>query len=693
MPRATFERVAMTEEKKFALLGDTPVLESVRVDLLQFESYAKVLAGAAMESPDPITIGVFGHWGTGKTSLLRLMKKEVEDNDDAAAVWFNAWQYEKEEHLIVPLTATISKQLENPKWSDKLKEGAKRLRDALRSIAYGISIKGKVGIPMMSEAEVNLSPKDMIERYQDLTKDSVLARSLYFDAFERLEEFSKKGTPAPRVVVFVDDLDRCFPEKAVELLEGIKLVLNQPGFSFVIGVNEEIIQAFIEHKYTKDYPIDGSLMKDYLDKIVQVKIRVPEREPAEMSGYIQALVAESKVFEEKVIADVVPLIAEACNRNPRSIIRLLNRIIVTVRIGELEQKEYQPLALLIHLATDETQYVAFRNALDISLRVNEQSKTIGGLLADKLGEKDNAGRHSEFVAGLKSMKVEVLESEWKKVLAVLEANEHLCRLLKTEVGLTWLREKPFRDMTGQAGQRTQGEAKQAEVVQSADPIADLEANMVRIPGGAFKMGSGEIGNATPVHDVTLGEFCLLKTQVTQAQYQAVMGGNPSNFKGADRPVENVSWDEAKEFCKRLSERTKKSYILPSEAQWEYACRAGSDTNFCFGNEIGQLDEYAWYSNNSAGQSQPVGRKKPNAFGLYDMHGNVWEWVEDDWHDNYNGAPTDGSAWVDEQRAEARVGRGGSFVFVAGFCRSAFRSYVGPGGRVVRLGFRPARSIS
>lgn len=682
----------MTKKKKFALLGDTPVLESARIDLLQFESYAKVLAGAAMESPDPITIGVFGHWGCGKTSLLRLMKKEVEDNADAAAVWFNAWQYEKEEHLIVPLTATISKQLENPKWSDRLKEGAKCLREALRSIAYGISIKGKVGIPLMSEAEVNLSPKDMIERYQDLTKDSVLARSLYFDAFERLEEFSKKGTPAPRVVVFVDDLDRCFPEKAVELLEGIKLVLNQPGFSFVIGVNEEIIQAFIEHKYTKDYPIDGSLVKDYLDKIVQVKIRVPEREPAEMSKYIQALVAESKVFEENVIADVVPLIAEACNRNPRSIIRLLNRIIVTVRIGELEKKQYQPLALLIHLATDETQYIEFRNALDISLIVKEQSKTIGELLADKLKESEKAGRHPVFVAGLKAMEVKGLESEWKKAAAALEANEHLCRLLKTEVGLMWLREKPFRDMTGQAGQRTQGEAKQAEVVQSADPIADLEANMVRIPGGTFKMGSGEIGNATHSHDVTLGEFCLLKTQVTQAQYQAVMGGNPSIYKGADRPVENVSWDEAKEFCKRLSEKTGKSFTLPSEAQWEYACRAGSEGDFCFGNDEGKLGEYAWYRDNSDGQTQPVGRKKPNAFGLYDMHGNVFEWMEDDWHHSYEGAPADGSAWVDESRAEARVARGGSWRDVAERCRSAYRFYDLPGYRNLYLGFRPARSI-
>ena len=681
----------MTDKKKFALLGDTPVLESARSDLLQFESYAKVLAGAAVESRDPITIGVFGHWGCGKTSLLRLMKKEVEDNADAAAVWFNAWQYEKEEHLIVPLTATISKQLENPKWSDRLKKGAERLRDALRSIAYGISIKGKVGIPLMSEAEVNLSPKGMIDRYQDLTKDSVLARSLYFDAFEHLEAFSKEGTPAPRIVVFVDDLDRCFPEKAVELLEGIKLVLNRPGFSFVIGVNEEIIQAFIEHKYAKDYPIDGSLMKDYLDKIVQVKVRVPEREPAEMTGYIQALVSESKVFEDNVIADVVPLIAEACNRNPRSIIRLLNRIIVTVRIGELEQKEYHPLALLIHLATDETQYITFRNALDISLIVDEQSKTIGELLASKLEECKTTEQHLAFIAELKAMEVKGLESEWKKATDALEANEHLCRLLRTEVGLKWLREKDFRDVTGRAGQRTGGEAKQVEVAKSADPIADLETNMVRIPGGTFKMGNAGAEDEKPAHAVTLGDFYLARTPVTQAQYQAVMGGNPSYFNGEDRPVENVSWEDTKEFCKRLSEQTNKTYTLPSEAQWEYACRAGTVEMYYSGDSEGDLERAGWYVKNSDGQTHPVGKKAPNPFGLYDMHGNVWEWVEDDWHSNYDGAPADGGAWVDEPRVGDRVGRGGSFGSGAGDCRSAVRLLVRPGGRGF-LGFRPARSI-
>ena len=124
-------------------------------------------------------------------------------------------------------------------------------------------------------------------------------------------------------------------------------------------------------------------------------------------------------------------------------------------------------------------------------------------------------------------------------------------------------------------------------------------------------------------------------------------------------------------------RRLKDYRLPSEAEWEYACRAGSETEFCFGDDAKRLGEFAWYSENSESKTHPVGEKKPNAWGLYDMHGNVWEWVEDDWHDSYEGAPDDGSAWIDKPRGSDRVVRGGSWGDVARYCRSAVRSGYAP----------------
>ncbi|MHC4518329.1 MAG: SUMF1/EgtB/PvdO family nonheme iron enzyme [Planctomycetota bacterium] len=697
----------MAKADNYALLGDVPVHESQRADLLKFSAYAKVLARATIETRDSITIGVFGEWGTGKTSLMRLIEKEVDSETKAVAVWFNAWQYEREEHLIVPLTATINKQLDEKasKWKGKFAEGAKSIRDALRAIAYGFSIKGKVGIPLISEAEVNLSPKDMIERYQDLTKDSVLARSLYFDAFETLQQCAAGGDNAPRIVVFVDDLDRCFPPKAVELLEGIKLVLNQPGFSFVLGVYERIIQDFIQSKYARDYNIDPAYFEDYLDKIVQVKVPVPAREPDDMVDYITALIDEGRVFPQESTADLVPLIAEACKRNPRSIIRLLNRVMVTVRIGDLEEKQYDPLALLLHIATDEPRYRRFRDALDVTVILlgedaePQRTITIGQLLAERLQQADVM--HRELIAALNAISVKGLESELKKAVDTLDMNRHLCNLLQSDIGRQWLADTDFRHMLGQASESTLGEKEQTEARQVQapsdvdDPIRQLQDNMVRIEAGHFDMGSSESIDEQPIHSVELEAFAIGAMPVTQAQYEAIMKTNPSRFKGPDRPVEQVSWHDAMEFCHKLSEKTGRPYTLPTEAQWEYACRAGSTGRYCFGDDKNQLAAYAWFASNSGRRTHPVGRKKPNDWGLYDMHGNVYEWCLDHWHRDYKHAPGDGTACQepDSDKGSFRVFRGGAWTSRAANCRCSTRDMRAHDYLALKVGFRAVLLLS
>jgi formylglycine-generating enzyme required for sulfatase activity len=182
--------------------------------------------------------------------------------------------------------------------------------------------------------------------------------------------------------------------------------------------------------------------------------------------------------------------------------------------------------------------------------------------------------------------------------------------------------------------------------------------MICAPGGRFKMGSpkgkGHDGEK-PRHDVTVPAFYIGKYQITQRQWNAVMDKYPSHFTGFDLPVENISWNDAKRFCEKLSQATGKAYRLPSEAEWEYACRAGTK-----GDCAGDLDAMAWYGKNAENKTHPVGQKQPNAFGLYDMHGNVWEWCEDLWHDRYDGAPTDGSAWLSGEGIQSRVIRGGSW---------------------------------
>jgi Sulfatase-modifying factor enzyme 1/TIR domain len=206
--------------------------------------------------------------------------------------------------------------------------------------------------------------------------------------------------------------------------------------------------------------------------------------------------------------------------------------------------------------------------------------------------------------------------------------------------------------------------------------------LIHIPAGKFTMGSNDNDREKPPHEASVPGFYIGKFQVTQKQWQAVMGKNPSHFKGEDLPVESVSWHDAQAFCEKLRAMTGKAFRLPSEVEWEYACRAGTT-----GDYAGNLDEMAWYKENSERKTHSVGQKKPNAFGLYDMHGNVWEWCGDVWHENYNGAPKDGSVWTDGGNQERRVLRGGSFYNDAWYCRAALRNLDIPDDRNYGLGFR------
>lgn len=210
----------------------------------------------------------------------------------------------------------------------------------------------------------------------------------------------------------------------------------------------------------------------------------------------------------------------------------------------------------------------------------------------------------------------------------------------------------------------------------------IGVEFVLIPAGKFEMGSHAdeknwYKNEKPVHMVHIGKaFYLGKFLITQKQWLEVMGSNPSKFTGEDRPVDRVSWNDAQEFIKKLNEKEGTDiYRLPSEAEWEYACRAGTDTKYCFGDNEPELDEYCYYGNSDIG-SHPVGQKKPNPFGLYDMHGNLWEWVQDMYYDSYDDAPADGSARKTAvlPARVMRVLRGGSWQTSAAGCRSASRYY-------------------
>ena len=215
--------------------------------------------------------------------------------------------------------------------------------------------------------------------------------------------------------------------------------------------------------------------------------------------------------------------------------------------------------------------------------------------------------------------------------------------------------------------------------------------LVLIPAGKFLLGSpegekGRQGYAEPQREVTISKpFYVGVYEVTQEQYEQVMGKNPSKFKGAKNPVETASWEDAVLFCKVLSDKTSKTVSLPTEVQWEYACRAGSKTRFCFGDDDSGFGGYAWYRSNSDSKTHPVGGKKSNAFGLYDMHGNVWEWCSDWWAASYAKAKNRDPLGPDS--GTARVLRGGCWINDPKFCMSASRYGGYPVDRSSNSGFR------
>ena len=214
---------------------------------------------------------------------------------------------------------------------------------------------------------------------------------------------------------------------------------------------------------------------------------------------------------------------------------------------------------------------------------------------------------------------------------------------------------------------------------------------VLLPGGPFDMGSreGEVGRESdegPLHRVKLSPFLIAKYELTQAQWRAVMGSNPSTTEGDDLPITNVSWNDCQEFCRRTG------LSFPTEAQWEYALRAGTKTRFWSGNSDSDLGDVGWYAANSGKKLHDVGKKPANGFGIHDMHGNVWEWCVDVWDAKfYEQIQATRKDPVCTAGSENRVVRGGSFAFGPKYCRSAYRYSLKPGTRWNIYGFRPARS--
>ena len=393
-------------------------------DGLGFQAYARVLAQAALDTSGPFTVGIFGEWGSGKTSLMRMIEKELSPQSNVVTVWFNAWRYEKEAHPIVALVGTIVSELEIfESKHHKFRDSTSRLVRALRAVAYAFSAKSTVKIPGFAEIEASFVAKDMIDRKEKLS-DPLLDRSLYYGAFNTLEDVRLDETV--RVVVLIDDLDRCFPDQAIRLLESIKLVLAQQGFIFIIGVARHVIEGYLQHRYVSEYGIAGFQGYLYLDKIVQLAFPIPPS-AGRMKDFCASILATQSQEISAQLSETLVTVAEALGGNPRAVIRFLNNVLVDLAINSTLPQDSDMEGIPI-------EYFAITRCLEQRWPDVFEQLAASAQIASAVAKWDasSAASHVED------------NSPYARIAATLASDGRLAELLFSEHGKSWLENGDLR---------------------------------------------------------------------------------------------------------------------------------------------------------------------------------------------------------------------------------------------------------
>jgi hypothetical protein len=406
------------------LLTDQPVAEGAdtRFDGLGFDVYAQVLADASRGTPGPFTIGIFGEWGNGKTSLMRLIQRKLT-SDNVLCVWFNAWQYEKEEHPIVPLVGSIIQEIErNKDFSDHLQDAGKTLLRSLRAIAYGFSAKAEFEVPGFAKLEAGFVMKDIIDREAALTPDPIIDRSLYYRAFETLASVSLPKDS--RIVILIDDLDRCFPDKAIAMLESIKLVLSQRGFIFILGIARSVLEGYLQHRYQDQYGIKAFDGAAYLDKIVQLAFPLPSHH-GRMQALAKQLLQDIPSPQRQALTEVVPEVASYLSANPRSLVRFINNLLIDAEISSLAMSKAVPIEVFAVTRCLQLRWRSFYDAVVLYSEAADFAANCD-LAALKAAVDDKQNDHS-FLA------------------TVLLGDPQLYRFSKTTAMQEWLRSHSMRE--------------------------------------------------------------------------------------------------------------------------------------------------------------------------------------------------------------------------------------------------------
>jgi formylglycine-generating enzyme required for sulfatase activity len=738
-----------------------PILDDLPTgrDALDFAPYVEALADILLDphTHTPLTLGVFGSWGSGKTSLMTMLRARVVGSEEATAaphhrtVWFNAWKYHQESALWRALLLLLLDDLERllqadppapvegepppekllellhealyhetswterggvrPDWVQALSGGAGL---ALNLILSGVGLGlAKEAVEEAKKAFGKGKPVSQAAklwgalRREELSHYQAQLRSLeqFQRNFQRLVELllRRPDQPPRRLVIFVDDLDRCLPEKAVQVLEAIKLFLDVQGCIFVLGLDVEAIENAVRSRYRGEVK-----PHEYLEKIIQLPFSLPPIEDEPMRGYVQSL---APALPDPRCAEVF---SQGLAPNPRQVKRTLNMYLLLSRLVSkrprlaetITQVRLAKLVAIQHAHPDLYQLLRLRP----------------GYLPEL---------ESFFRAGRGAERREMAEGELPRLpeaLQPFQGRETLQRLLclfeEADARFDGLKPLELRSYITLARRATPAEVPAVQVARLS-----FEPELVPVPAGPFLMGTSEaqvaamlerfdwagefkekgwFADEQPQHERTLPAFEIGRYPLTNAEYAAFVRATdhapPRHWREgqlpdelADHPVVNVTWHDARAYVDWLREETGQPYRLPSEAEWEKAARGDDGRLWPWGEKWDPARANCKPA--GPGATTPVGQYSPagdSPYGCGDAAGNVWEWCSSLWGDDpakpafgYPYRAGDGRENLDS--GGLRIVRGGSWgVDNPGVVRCASRNWHFPDGRSDSFGFRVAR---
>ena len=699
------------------ILDDRPATE----DALDFAPYRDMFVDIVCDenTHTPLTVGLFGSWGSGKTSLMSMIKKKIDDMGLPAyrTTWFNAWKYNHEDvlwralivHVLnamrprntdgspLPEEQLTSEQKEMVKDLDRLEESlyhaveweelgrwtldwAKALRgtaEGAAEIALSLVPGGQPLVDLLNKATKAATGKEKQAVLEAFQREVRTHRREQLQSLEQFEhEFQKLlelyvTQRGGRLIVFVDDLDRCLPEKTIDVLEAIKLFLDVPGCIFLLGLDQEAITQIIQSRYS------GTVKAEqYLEKIVQIPFILPPIEAVRMRSFIASLVRQ---LPDDRCGDVF---AEGLPPSPRQVKRIVNIFLLLWRLARQKSEGIQPVRLAKVVAIQHTYPALYALVREVPRYLRELEVYFRADIATR----------SDIAAETPSLPTQ---------LQSFEGNAILRRLLTMHPAST--PDVNFADLTPEEIHPyiylTYRATTQAETPPL--PAGFQVPEMVVIPAGKFTLGSAAtdkdaFAGEKPAHEVELNEYAIGRYPVTNFEYRAFVQDAkhkpPSDWEGdlypegkGDHPVTYVSWHDAVAYCEWLSQRTGQHYRPPTEAEWEKAARGEEGFKWPWGDEWDPTrcnsKEGGIRHTTSVGQFSTQGS---SPHGVADMAGNVWEWCSS-LHRNYKYRPDDGRE--DLSAGGERVVRGGGFLDGQRMVRCASRNGRLPNSRDEAISFR------